>query len=217
MKMILLVEDNLSIIKGLTYTLSKNNYEVVSTISVSETLKVLESNSFDLIIIDISLPDGNGFDLYKIIKEKYNTPSIFLTAKDLEEDIVYGFNLGIDDYITKPFLTGELLARISKIIRKNTNKYIKVGNIKLDLDKMIVLKDNKEIILTTLEYKILLLLMTNLNKVITRDIIINKIFELTGNDVYDNTVSVYIKRIREKLDTDIIKTIKGVGYRVDEK
>lgn len=215
--MILLVEDNLSIIKGLTYTLSKNNYEVVSTISVSETLKVLESNSFDLIIIDISLPDGNGFDLYKIIKEKYNTPSIFLTAKDLEEDIVYGFNLGIDDYITKPFLTGELLARISKIIRKNTNKYIKVGNIKLDLDKMIVLKDNKEIILTTLEYKILLLLMTNLNKVITRDIIINKIFELTGNDVYDNTVSVYIKRIREKLDTDIIKTIKGVGYRVDEK
>ena len=215
--MILLVEDNLSIIKGLTYTLSKNNYEVVSTISVSETLKVLESNSFDLIIIDISLPDGNGFDLYKIIKEKYNTPSIFLTAKDLEEDIVYGFNLGIDDYITKPFLTGELLARISKIIRKNTNKYIKVGNIKLDLDKMIVLKDNKEIILTTLEYKILLILMTNLNKVITRDIIINKIFELTGNDVYDNTVSVYIKRIREKLDTDIIKTIKGVGYRVDEK
>lgn len=215
--MILLVEDNLSIIKGLTYTLSKNNYEVVSTTSVSETLKVLESNSFDLIIIDISLPDGNGFDLYKIIKEKYNTPSIFLTAKDLEGDIVYGFNLGIDDYITKPFLTGELLARISKIIRKNTNKYIKVGNIKLDLDKMIVLKDNKEIILTTLEYKILLLLMTNLNKVITRDIIINKIFELTGNDVYDNTVSVYIKRIREKLDTDIIKTIKGVGYRVDEK
>lgn len=215
--MILLVEDNLSIVKGLTYTLNKNNYKVISTTSVHETLKVLESNSFDLIIIDISLPDGNGFDLYKIIKEKYNTPSIFLTAKDLEEDIVYGFNLGIDDYITKPFLTGELLARISKIIRKNTNKYIKVGNIKLDLDKMIVLKDNKEIILTTLEYKILLLLMTNLNKVITRDIIINKIFELTGNDVYDNTVSVYIKRIREKLGTDIIKTIKGVGYRVDEK
>ena len=215
--MILLVEDNLSIIKGLTYTLNQNSYEVVSTTSVSETLKVLEKNSFDLIIIDISLPDGNGFDLYKIIKEKYNTPSIFLTAKDLEEDIVYGFNLGIDDYITKPFKTLELLARINKILRKNTNKYIEVENIKLDLDKMIVLKDNKEIILTTLEYKILLLLMTNLNKVITRDIIINKIFELTGNDVYDNTVSVYIKRIREKLDTDIIKTIKGVGYRVDEK
>ena len=213
---ILLVEDNLSISKGLIYTLKQNNYEVVNTKTVKDTLKVLKNNKFDLIIIDISLPDGNGFDLFKIIKEKYNTPSIFLTAKDLEEDIVHGFNLGIDDYITKPFLTGELLARINKILRNN-NKYIIVNDIKLDLDKMIVLKDDKEITLTVLEYKILLLLMTNFNKVITRDIIIDKIFELTGNDVYDNTVTVYIKRIREKLGVDIIKTIKGVGYRIDEK
>lgn len=213
---ILLVEDNLSISKGLIYTLKQNNYEVINTKTVKDTLKVLKNNKFDLIIIDISLPDGNGFDLFKIIKEKYNTPSIFLTAKDLEEDIVHGFNLGIDDYITKPFLTGELLARINKILRNN-NKYIIVNDIKLDLDKMIVLKDDKEITLTALEYKILLLLMTNLNKVITRDIIIDKIFELTGNDVYDNTVTVYIKRIREKLGVDIIKTIKGVGYRIDEK
>ena len=213
---ILLIEDNLSISKGLIYTLKQNNYEVINTKTVKDTLKILKNNKFDLIIIDISLPDGNGFDLFKIIKEKYNTPSIFLTAKDLEEDIVHGFNLGIDDYITKPFLTGELLARINKILRNN-NKYIIVNDIKLDLDKMIVLKDDKEITLTVLEYKILLLLMTNFNKVITRDIIIDKIFELTGNDVYDNTVTVYIKRIREKLGVDIIKTIKGVGYRIDEK
>ena len=213
---ILLIEDNFSISKGLIYTLKQNNYEVGNTKTVKDTLKVLKNNKFDLIIIDISLPDGNGFDLFKIIKEKYNTPSIFLTAKDLEEDIVHGFNLGIDDYITKPFLTGELLARINKILRNN-NKYIIVNDIKLDLDKMIVLKDDKEITLTVLEYKILLLLMTNFNKVITRDIIIDKIFELTGNDVYDNTVTGYIKRIREKLGVDIIKTIKGVGYRIDEK
>lgn len=215
---ILLVEDNLTIAKGLMFSLEQNKYEVVSTKTVSDTIKTLETNSFDLIILDINLPDGNGFDLYKIIHDKYNIPTIFLTVKDLEEDIVHGFSLGCEDYVAKPFKVGELLARINKILSRNKKKnIIQVDNIKLDLDKMIVLKNNQEITLTTLEYKIFLLLMENINKVITRDIIIDKIFELTGNDVYDNTVTVYIKRIREKLDTNIIKTIKGIGYRIDEK
>lgn len=215
---LLLVEDNLSIAKGLVYSLMKNNFEVENTTTCKETLNKLKNQKFDLLILDISLPDGNGFDLYQEIKENYTIPAIFLTAKDLEEDIVKAFNMGIEDYITKPFLMGELLARINKILtRKIKNNIIEVGDIQLDIDKMLVLKDGKEIILTPLEYKILLLFMTNLNRVITRDILIDKIFELTGNDVYDNTVTVYIKRIREKLGTDIIKTIKGVGYRVDKE
>ena len=209
---ILLVEDNLDIVSNLTTLLSNNNYLVEYATTIKEALKKLNKN-YSLVILDISLPDGLGTDLFLEIKKNYQIPSIFLTAKDLESDIVNGFNLGIDDYITKPFLSGELLARINRIL--NVNKLIKVSNITIDTNKMIVLKDNQEINLTSLEYQLLLLLFTNLNKVITRDKIIDKIFDLTGNDVYDNTITVYIKRIREKLDTDIIKTVKGVGYRVD--
>lgn len=212
---ILLIEDNVDIIKSLTYLLESHGYQVISRTTIKDSINELENNKFDLAIIDISLPDGSGMDLFKYIKDNYELPSIFLTAKDLEEDIVQGFNLGIDDYITKPFLSGELLARINKIIGTK-NKIIKVADIEIDLDKMLVYKNKQEIVLTSLEYQILLLLFTNLNKVITRDKIIDKIFDLTGNDVYDNTVTVYIKRIREKLDTDLIKTIKGVGYRVDK-
>ena len=210
---ILLVEDNLDIVSNLTTLLSNNNYLVEYATTIKEALKKL-NKTYSLVILDISLPDGLGTDLFLEIKKNYQIPSIFLTAKDLESDIVNGFNLGIDDYITKPFLSGELLARINKIL--NVNKLIKVSNITIDTNKMLVLKDNQEINLTSLEYQLLLLLFTNLNKVITRDKIIDKIFDLTGNDVYDNTITVYIKRIREKLDTDLIKTIKGVGYRVDK-
>ncbi len=209
---ILFVEDNLDIVFNLTTLLSNNNYLVEYATTIKEALKKL-NKTYSLVILDISLPDGLGTDLLLEIKKNYQIPSIFLTAKDLESDIVNGFNLGIDDYITKPFLSGELLARINKIL--NVNKLIKVSNITIDTNKMVVLKDNQEINLTSLEYQLLLLLFTNLNKVMTRDKIIDKIFDLTGNDVYDNTITVYIKRIREKLDTDIIKTIKGVGYRVD--
>ena len=209
---ILLVEDNLDIVSNLTTLLSNNNYLVEYATTIKEALKKL-NKTYSLVILDISLPDGLETDLFLEIKKNYQIPSIFLTAKDLESDIVNGFNLGIDDYITKPFLSGELLARINKIL--NVNKLIKVSNITIDTNKMLVLKDNQEINLTSLEYQLLLLLFTNLNKVITRDKIIDKIFDLTGNDVYDNTITVYIKRIREKLDTDIIKTVKGVGYRVD--
>lgn len=209
---ILLVEDNLDIVSNLTTLLSNNNYLVEYATTIKEALEKL-NKTYSLVILDISLPDGLGTDLFLEIKKNYQIPSIFLTAKDLESDIVNGFNLGIDDYITKPFLSGELLARINKIL--NINKLIKVSNITIDTNKMLVLKDNQEINLTSLEYQLLLLLFTNLNKVVTRDKIIDKIFDLTGNDVYDNTITVYIKRIREKLDTDIIKTIKGVGYRVD--
>jgi DNA-binding response OmpR family regulator len=144
-------------------------------------------------------------------------PTIFLTAKDDENDIVKGLELGADDYITKPFSTRELIARINKIVLKgNKNLKIKVQDIEFDLDKMAVYKNGQEVILTSLELKILNLLFTNINKVVKRDDIIEKVWEWTGNDINDNTVTVYLKRIREKLDSNIIKTIKGIGYRVDK-
>lgn len=174
---ILLIEDNLSIQKGLLYSLKQNQYEVLISSSCKEALNLLKENEFSLIILDVSLPDGNGFDLYKLIKEEYEIPTIFLTARDLEEDIVKGFSLGAEDYITKPFLMGELLARIKRIFNRSIkNNIIEVQDIKIDTDKMTVYKNNKEVILTTLEYNILLLLFTNLNRVITRVLLLIKYF-----------------------------------------
>lgn len=215
---ILLVEDNETLAKGLVYTLEQNKYDVVHTISVNKTVNYLINNVPDLIILDVSLPDGNGFDLYlEKIKER-KIPTIFLTARDDENDIVTGLELGADDYITKPFSTRELIARINKILLKqNKNLVIRVGNIEFDTDKMVVLKESNKVNLTSLELKILNLLFCNLDKVVKREYIIEKIWEWTGNDVNDNTVTVYLKRIREKLNSNIIRTIKGIGYRVDSE
>lgn len=215
---ILLVEDNEILAKGIIYSLEQEKFEVTHKTNVKETIKLLEREKTKLIILDISLPDGNGFDLYeKNIKDK-NIPTIFLTAKDDEDDIVKGLEAGAEDYITKPFSIRELIARINKILLRNKkNSIIKVKDIEFDIDKMVVYKEGKEINLTSLELKILNLLFMNLNKVVTRNYIIEKIWEWTGNDVNDNTVTVYLKRIREKLVTDIIITIKGIGYRIDEK
>ena len=215
---ILLVEDNEILAKGIIYSLEQEKFEVIHKTNVKETIKFLEREKTKLIILDISLPDGNGFDLYeKNIKDK-NIPTIFLTANDDEDDIVKGLEAGAEDYITKPFSIRELIARINKILLRNKkNSIIKVKDIEFDIDKMVVYKEGKEINLTSLELKILNLLFMNLNKVVTRNYIIEKIWEWTGNDVNDNTVTVYLKRIREKLVTDIIITIKGIGYRIDEK
>ncbi len=214
---ILLVEDNELLAKGLIYSLEQKDYIVIHTVDISETLKIIEKERIDIAILDISLPDGNGFDLYKdYIKEK-EISTIFLTAKDDEDDIVKGLELGAEDYITKPFSTKELLARMNKIIlRKNKNTIIKIKDISFDIDKMVVYKENKPIELTSLELKILHLLFMNINKVVTRNEIIDKIWEWTGNDINDNTVTVYLKRIREKIKTNIIITIKGIGYRIDK-
>lgn len=215
---ILLVEDNETLAKGLEYLLEQNKYKVTHTLNAKETIKYLETEKPDIAILDILLPDGDGFDLYKKEIETKKIATIFLTAKDDEDDIVKGLELGADDYITKPFSTRELIARINRIILKeHQNVVIKIKDIEFDIDKMEVSKNGKEINLTSLELKILNLLFTNLNKVVKRDDIIEKVWEWTGNDINDNTVTVYLKRIREKLDTDIIKTIKGIGYRVDRE
>ena len=215
---ILLVEDNEILAKGLIYSLEQKKYQVIHTLNVENTLKILKTEKIDLAILDVSLPDGNGFDLYKNnIKEK-NISSIFLTAKNEEDNIVKGLELGAEDYITKPFSIKELMARINRIILRNKkNTIIQVQNIKFDMDKMVVYRDNENVELTNLELKILNLLFLNLNKVVKRSEIIDKIWEWTGNDVNDNTVTVYLKRIREKIKTDIIITIKGIGYRIDSE
>lgn len=211
---ILLVEDNKSISDNLKYTFNINNIDLDVTNNIKSTKDYLEYNKPSLIILDVTLPDGNGFDLYKSELSKMNIPVIFLTACDTEESIVEVLNMGASDYITKPFRPLELIARINKILHKKT---IKIKDITIDMNKMIVTKNNEIINLTTLEYKILNLLIENVNKVVTRDRIIDSIWEWTGNDVNDNTITVYMKRIREKLNSDIIVTIKGIGYRIDEE
>ena len=210
---ILLVEDNQTIIKGLKYSFEKNNYDLMYKTSIIDTKKYLMENpKLDLIILDIMLPDGNGFELFKNNIKKLNIPTIFLTAKDDENDIVTG------DYITKPFSTKELLARVNKILlRTKKQSIITIQDIKFDIDKMIVYKNDKIIELTALEIKLLSLLFINIGKVVNRNTILDTIWDSTGNDVDDHTVTVYFKRIREKLGTNIITTVKGIGYRIDDE
>ncbi len=209
---ILIVEDSSIIAKGLKHYLESEHYNTDIVNTYQEALNVLDKN-YDLVILDVTLPDGNGFDLCKYIKSEYNYPVVFLTAKDTEDDIVTGLELA-DDYIVKPFLNRELLMRIKKILKNN----IKSNHIKIDLEKYEVYKDEKLINLTTLEFKIFLLLMNNKNKVVPKEVLLDKIEEETGNMVYDNTLRVYIKRIREKFDDEkLIKVVKGIGYTLDEK
>ena len=215
---ILLVEDNISIIKGLLYSFSKNNLNLISKTNIKDAKEYLNNNQVDLIILDITLPDGNGFYLYKDFIKKLDIPTIFLTAKDEEDDIVKGLDVGAEDYITKPFSTKELLARVNKVLlRREKKSLIKVKDITYNLDKAILYKEDKQIFLTALELKLVNLLFNNLGKVVSRNVILDKIWDWTGNYVDDHTITVYFKRIREKIGTDIIKTVKGMGYRIDEE
>ena len=216
---ILLVEDAESIIKGLTYSLEKSNYKLVIKTTIKDTKEYLLSNTnIDLIILDITLPDGNGFDLFVNTIKNLKIPTIFLTAKDEEDDIVKGLDIGAEDYITKPFSTREVIARINRILLRFKKKsIIKIKDISYDMDKLVLMKNNTPIELTALELKLVNLLFVNINKVVSRNVILDKIWDWTGNYVDDHTVTVYFKRIREKIGTNIITTIKGMGYRIDEE
>ncbi len=215
---ILLVEDNISIIKGLVYSFEKNNLKLVCKTTIKEAKEYIDCNKIDLIILDVMLPDGNGFSLYEDVIKNLKIPTIFLTAKDEEDDIVKGLDIGADDYVTKPFSTKELLARVNKVLlAKQKKSLIKVKDITFDLDKAVLYKNDEEIELTALELKLVNLLFVNLGKVVSRNVILDKIWDWTGNYVDDHTVTVYFKRIREKIKTDIIKTVKGMGYRIDEE
>lgn len=213
---ILLVEDNKSIIKGLEYAFAQNGYSCEYCLSLDEAVRKAPFN-YDVAVLDIMLPDGNGFDLFKKIRRYSDLPVIFLTAVDDEDSVVNGLELCADDYITKPFSTRELIARIKRVANKNSKKnIITVSGVTLDLDKSAVFENGKQLELTALEYKLLSLLMQNAGKVVTRELIFEKIWDVSGNFVNDNTLTVYIKRVRKKLDADIIKTVKGMGYQVAE-
>ena len=215
MHSILLIEDNEYIIKGIKYLLESNNFKVTIAKSLKE-VKELISNKYDLIILDLMLPDGDGLKFYE--ENLKNKTTLILTAKDDEDIISSSLDSGVEDYIIKPFRSKELLARINKILKRNKdNAIITVDNVTIDADAGRVFVTNKEIVLTSLEYRILLLLFQNLNRIVTREILIDRIWDISGKFVEDNTLTVYIKRIREKLGNEnIIKTIKGIGYRVDK-
>ena len=219
MNKIMVIEDDDTIREGLKYYLESSNYEVIDISIGNDSLSKL--NNVDLILLDINLPDINGYELFKKIKEIKNIPIIFLTANSEELSIVRGLDMGADDYITKPFKAKELISRINNVLRRlNKTNIINIRNIKIDIDNRKVLKDNKDVNLTSLEYKILLILVNNPNRVFTREEILDSIWDSNGVFVNDNTLTVYIKRIREKLDDlndqKIISTVRGIGYKIGD-
>lgn len=222
MTKILYVEDNDIISSEIKKYLENENIDTHIAKTVLEAKNLIFANIYNLILLDIMLPDGDGIEFYKYIKQKYNIPIIFLTAKNSEDDIVKGIDLGADDYIVKPFRMRELTSRIKNIIKKKDKvKAIVVDNVLFDQENNIILKNGNTISLTALEYKILTILFENINRIVTREFLLERIWDISSNFVNDNTLTVYIKRLREKIEDDpnnpkIIKTIKGMGYKIEE-
>ena len=221
MRKILLVEDNPSIIMGLEYFLKEEQFEVLTATSKALAERELKKTAVDLVLLDISLPDGSGCDLCVYIKEKDLAPVIFLTAKDEEKDVVKGFDLGADDYVIKPFRNRELLARIKNVLRRNGKEEQLVwGEFKLDVESGKVYRNTEEIKVTKLEFQILQMMFSYPKKLFTREEILANVWDYAGNFVNDNTLTVTIKRLREKMgDTDnsMIETVRGMGYRLRRK
>ncbi|MEG0994779.1 MAG: response regulator transcription factor [Bacilli bacterium] len=220
---ILIIEDDITIGDSLLHLLNNEGYFTSLVGNCRKALEILSEKEFNLIILDLTLPDGNGFDLYTNIKEHSMAPIIFLTALDDEINIVRGLDLGAEDYITKPFKVRELLSRIKNILRRNdfTNSdIIKINDLVINTKQGKVIKNNHDVFLTALEYKILLILITNRNQILTREQILADIWDCDLAYVNDNTLTVYIKRIREKIEEDInnpkiILTVRGLGYKAN--
>lgn len=224
MRKILLVEDNEIIVKGLKYLLEQEKFDIKIAKNIVEAKTMIKKQKFDLYLLDITLPDGDGYEICQYVKKQKDVPVIFLTAKDEELNVVQGLDMGADDYIIKPFRNRELISRIKSVLRRyyhdeiNENQ-IKCRDVIIDSNKAVVYKAGKEIIFTSLEYKILYMLISNKNILVTREQILDKIWDVTGNFVNDNTLTVYIKRIRNKLDDKegkFIQTVRGIGYKVVE-
>lgn len=223
MNRLLLVEDDKALSMGIEFTLKDEGYEVLTAATYQDGQSLFERENFDLIILDVNLPDGNGYDLCKHIRSKSDVPVIFLTALDEEVNMVLGFEIGGDDYITKPFRAKELLLRIKAILRRNSkvqsseNKLIS-GDIVVDISTALAKKKGKELSLTAQEYKLLLIFMTKANQVMKRDEILKELIEGAEAFFDENTLSVYIKRIREKIEEnpkepEYIITVRGLGYK----
>ena len=218
---IFLLEDDEAIGIGLTYSLENEGYNVTLAKSVIEAEKIIDEKEFSLYILDLTLPDGSGYDVCKRIKAKGDLPVIFLTAYDDEVNVIMGFELGADDYISKPFRVKELMLRIKSVMRRYSNEtsdgIIKINNLKINTNEAKVYKNNEEIILTALEYRLLLILLSNRGKVLSRTALLENIWDVAGDFVEDNTLTVYIKRLRDKIEEDpakpeFIKTVRGLGY-----
>lgn len=218
---LLLVEDNEAIILGLEYLLKEEGFSCKVARTKKEAEKAVCEESFDLILLDVTLPDGDGFALCRSFKKNGDIPVIFLTAKEEERDVVQGFELGADDYIIKPFRNRELISRIRNVLRRcgKGNEVLSCGTLKMDTAAGKVYREGEEISLTKLEYKILHIMMRNQDRLFPREEILSQIWDVTGNFVEDNTLTVTVKRLREKIGDDgsLIKTIRGIGYRMDRK
>lgn len=222
MKEIFLVEDDETIAKNLTLLLRKEGFAVIHAANRTQALSALSQRPFDLALVDIALPDGNGFSLCTDIKETTpQTPVIFLTASGDETSVVMGLNLGADDYIVKPFRPRELLARIKAALRKSggSPSTFSLGGLHVDTASGIVRKNGNDIFLSALEYRLLLFFIANPGQIITREQLLTALWDASGEFVNDNTLTVYIKRLREKIEDDptqpqIILTVRGLGYRL---
>lgn len=225
MEHILLVEDDRAIVMGLTYSLEQEGYQVTVQEDCPSALKVLEEQTFDLCLLDLTLPGGSGYDVCRRVKELGDTPVIFLTAMDDEVNVVMGLDMGADDYITKPFRVRELLSRIRSVLRRarrggeNLHQLI-IGSLTVNTQEARVWKRGEEVFLTALEYRLLLTFLNHPGQVLTRSQLLEGIWDVAGDFVNDNTLTVYIKRLREKLEDNlqapqIIKTVRGVGYKLE--
>ncbi|WP_025691559.1 response regulator transcription factor [Paenibacillus zanthoxyli] len=223
MTTILIVEDDRLLLEGLAYTLEKEQYEVLAAGSYREGAAYFQSHSIQLAILDIRLPDGSGTDLCGEIRRSSRMPVVFLTANDTEPEIVAGFDLGADDYISKPFSMEVLLRRIKAVLRRTgedeagMGRYFIYKDLKVDYGKMTVWKNDEELKLTTTEYRLLAALAENSGQVMTREMLLDRLWDQSGNFVDENTLSVNIKRLRDKLEDDpkncrYIKTVFGIGY-----
>ena len=220
-----MTEDNEAIVLGLKYLLEQEGFETVVAGSVAETKNELQRQDFDLALLDVMLPDGDGFELCRWIMERKKLPVIFLTAREEEGDVVKGFELGAVDYVMKPFRNRELISRIRNGLRKNVNseaevKLLRCGDLSLNPETGKVFVKGGEVALTKLEFRILSAMIAHPGKIFSREEILAAVWDLYGNYVNDNTLSVTMKRIREKIgdeDGSKIKTVRGMGYRLEEE
>ena len=222
MKKILLIEDDAGIVAPLTEFLKSEGFSVFSASGQKRALEILENVRADLVLLDISLSDGNGFSLCSAIKAQYGIPVIFLTASGDEYSTVTGFEVGADDYIAKPFRPRELVSRIKNIMRLTGGggTCVKLTDVSVDTVKGTVTKSGREVPLSALEYRLLLVFINNRGVVLSRSRLLEAIWDIAGEFVNDNTLTVYIKRLRDKIEDDpqdpsIIKTVRGMGYKVD--
>ena len=221
MSTILIVEDDITIIRTLEAYLLSEGFEIVSVSSQREALAALENENVDLLLLDISLAEGNGFAVCEAAKG-HGLPVIFLTASGDENSVVHGLDMGADDYIAKPFRPRELVSRIRSVLRRSgkTKRVVMLGSVSVDAEKGIVSKNVTEINLSALEFRLLMAFVNHRGKLLTRNALLEEIWDAGGDFVNDNTLTVYIKRLREKIEDDpqkpeIIKTVRGLGYRVD--